>query len=155
MAGAYHELLRRSFALAQQARQRGDHPFGALLADPQGKVLLEAENTVNTDRDPTAHAETNLLRRAASEYDSGFLADCVLYASTEPCPMCAGAIYWSNVCTVVYGLSQESLIGLVAGKAEQSLNLSCREVFARSKKKIEVMGPLLEEEARQPHLGFW
>jgi tRNA(Arg) A34 adenosine deaminase TadA len=116
---------------------------------------MEAENTVVTARDCTGHAETNLMRQASAEYESEFLAKCTVYTSTEPCPMCAAAIFWANVRRVVYGLSEESLYEMVGGESEEALYLPCREIFARGKKPIEVIGPLLEEEAREVHLGFW
>ena len=66
------ELLRTAFEIAAAARKNGNHPFGALLADQQGKILLTAENTVVTDKDCTAHAETNLVRKACKAYASNF-----------------------------------------------------------------------------------
>jgi len=102
-------FLRASFVVARNARKKGNHPFGAVLVDDHGQILLEAENTVVTARDCTDHAETNLMRQASSEYDSEFLAKCTIYTSTEPCPMCAGAIFWANVRRVVYGLSERSV----------------------------------------------
>jgi tRNA(Arg) A34 adenosine deaminase TadA len=61
--------LRRALELARQARRHGNHPFGALLVDAEGNAVLEAENTVNTDRDVTAHAETNLVRAASARFE--------------------------------------------------------------------------------------
>ena len=148
-------LLRLAIQAAQQARDHGNHPFGAVLAGPDGHILLTAENTVNTDQDVTAHAETNLVRIAARQYEADFLAECTLYASAEPCPMCAGAIYWGNIRRVVFGLNQEGLYDLTRSKADDTLLLPCREVFAHGGKPTEVLGPLLEEEARSVHLGFW
>jgi tRNA(Arg) A34 adenosine deaminase TadA len=95
-------LLRAAVALAWQARANGNHPFGALLADGNGQVLLTAENSVVTESDVTGHAETNLVRLASAAYTSAELADLTLYTSTEPCAMCAGAIYWSGIGAVVY-----------------------------------------------------
>jgi len=146
--------LHETFELARQAREKGNHPFGALLADPDGKVLLTAENTVVTDHDITGHAETNLVRKAANLYETEFLAKCTLYASTEPCPMCAGAIFWSNIRRVVFGLSQAGLYDITGG-SEDELRLPCREVLSMGNKPIEAVGPLLEEEAREVHVGFW
>lgn len=152
-----HDLkcLQASFTLARNARQNGNHPFGALLADEHGQILLEAENTVLTARDCTAHAELNLVRAASAIYDRQFLEACSLYASTEPCPMCAGAIFWANIKRLVYGLSEADLYQIVGGESEEVLYLSCREIFAHGKKQIEVLGPLLEQQARDVHLGFW
>jgi tRNA(Arg) A34 adenosine deaminase TadA len=148
-------LLRASIDVARRARAHGNHPFGALLADAAGAVLLEAENSVVTTRDPTGHAETNLVRLAARRYDAAFLAACTLYASTEPCAMCAGSIVWSGIGRVVFALSEERLIELAGGPGEPTLRLPCREVFARASHSIAVAGPAIEGEAERVHAGFW
>ncbi|MFY0575347.1 nucleoside deaminase [Cystobacter fuscus] len=95
--------------LARRARARGDHPFGSVLVDARGRVLLEGENTVVTTGDCTGHAESNLMREATRQYRPEELAGSTLYASTEPCAMCAGAIFWGGVRRVVFALSSEEL----------------------------------------------
>ena len=147
-------LLRRAIEIAQNAREHGNHPFGALLADEAGNILLEAENTVVTDSDCTAHAELNLIRMASKYFTVETLINSTLYTSTEPCPMCSGAIFWGDVRHVVYALSEEGLYE-ITGKTPYELALTCREVFAHGTHPVEVEGPFLEEEARQVHLGFW
>jgi tRNA(Arg) A34 adenosine deaminase TadA len=148
-------FLRKAIDAARKARDKGNHPFGAVLVTEGSKFLMDAENTVVTGKDPTGHAEINLIRRAARQYEIDYLAKCTLYTSTEPCPMCAGAIFWANVRRVVYGLSEESLYEMIGEDNEEVLYLPCREIFAKGKKQIEVIGPLIEEEAREVHLGFW
>ncbi len=147
-------LLRQAIDVARRSRAHGNHPFGALLAGEQGDVLLEAENTVNTEHDCTGHAELNLMRLASRQISARVLSRCTLYTSTEPCPMCAGSIFWGGVGRVVYALSEEGLYALT-GDSPYKLLLSCRDVFARGGRSIEVLGPALEEEARQVHEGFW
>jgi tRNA(adenine34) deaminase len=147
-------LLRESFQLAHLARSAGNHPFGAVLADSNGMVLLREQNTVITSADCTAHAELNLVRKAVKKFTAEALARCTVYASTEPCPMCAGAIFWANIGRVVYGLSEEGLYALT-GDTPHKLLLSCREVFQRGGRKLDVIGPLLETDAVRPHEGFW
>ena len=93
-------LLLRAIQLARAARDGGNHPFGALLAGADGVVALEAENTVVTGSDATGHAETNLVRLASRAHTRDELAAMSLYTSTEPCAMCAGAIYWSGIARV-------------------------------------------------------
>jgi len=150
------EYLRNAIAMAAKAREHGNHPFGVVLVDAGGQQLLEAENTVNTGHDITGHAETNLVRKASAAFSAEVLAGCTLYTSTEPCAMCAGAIFWSGIGRVVYALSERSLLELASPQSGGDfLNLPCREVFARGGQAIEVLGPLLEEEARQVHIGFW
>lgn len=149
------ELIRKAIEIADRAKQHGNHPFGALLVDAQGQILLESENSVVTEKDCTGHAELNLMRAASHKYSSDFLATCTLYTSTEPCPMCAGAIFWGNVRRVVYGLSEEGLYGLIDRNSEEIFFLPCRDVFKHGQKSIEVVGPLLEDEAIKVHEGFW
>ena len=156
MVNADEFPLRRAIELADLARQHGNHPFGSVVADAHGNILLESENTVVTERDVAGHPEIKLAVLAAAKFDSAFLATCTLYASTEPCPMCSGAIYWSGLGRVVFAFSQGSLNQIVQPLPNAVyLALSCREVFARGNRPIEVVGPLLEEEARYVHLNFW
>lgn len=147
-------LLREALELAHLARDHGNHPFGALLADAEGRVLLRAENTVVTENDCTGHAETNLMRMASRTYSPEKLATCTVYTSAEPCPMCAGAIFWGNVRRVVFALSQGALYAL-AGVSPNQLPLACRDVFACAGRPTEVLGPALEDEAGKVHADFW
>ncbi len=145
------DLLGRS-----EARAGGNHPFGALLAGPDREVLIEAENTVVTERDCTGHAETNLVRAASRRFDPDLLARCTLYTSTEPCAMCAGAIYWAGIGRVFFALSEASLRELTGDHAANpTLALPCREVFSRGQRRIVVEGPALEDDVRLVHAGFW
>ena len=148
--------LRTAIQVAQDAREHGNHPFGAILIDHNNRELLRAENTVITGKDCTGHAEINLMRLASQHYSEEQLAACTLYTSTEPCAMCASAIYWGNVRRVVYALSEVALYE-IAGPSPDHLLLPCREVFAHTQRSVEVEGPALEldAEARAVHEGFW
>jgi tRNA(Arg) A34 adenosine deaminase TadA len=146
--------LRSTIDIARRARQHGNHPFGALLAGPQGQVLLEAENTVVTQADCTGHAETNLMRLASRQFDLEYLLRCTLYTSTEPCPMCAGAIFWGGVGRVVFALGQPAFYNFI-GAGGDGLRLACLEVLAHGQRAVEVLGPALEDEALEVHHGFW
>ena len=150
------EHLNLSIAIARQAREHGNHPFGAVLVDEFERVLLQAENTVITARDSTGHAETNLVRLASQQFSPAQLAHCTLYTSTEPCAMCAGAIYWSGIGRVVFALSEVDLYAIV-GPSDEHLYLPCREVFAHSQRRIEVFGPCaeLDAPAHAVHESFW
>lgn len=147
-------LLRQAISIARRAREHGNHPFGALLADEQGNVLLEAENTVITDRDCTGHAELNLMRLASQRYSFETLTHYTLYTSTEPCPMCTGSIFWGGVGRVVYALSEDGLYAMT-GDSPHKLPVGCREILAHGARPIAVLGPAIEEEARRVHEGFW
>ena len=156
--GFDHEgLLRRAFAVARRSRSQGDHPFGALLSGPDGAVLMEQCNGFTAEgHDMTAHAERLLATRASRAYGAAYLADCTLYSSAEPCAMCAGAIYWAGIGRVVYGQSETSLKAATGAHAENpTLDLPCRTVFAAGQRSVEVIGPLLEEEAAAIQADFW
>jgi len=149
-------LLRRAFQVARRARSHGNHPFGALLAGPSGEVLLEVENGYLPDRDMTAHAERLLATAASRAHRPEFLAGCTLYTSAEPCAMCAAAAYWAGIGRVVYGLSEVRLKALTGNHGENpTLDLPCRQVFAAGQRRVEVVGPLLEDEGAALHEGAW
>jgi len=148
--------LLATIELARRAREKGNHPFGALLVDADGRVLLEDENTAVAGGDPIGHAQINLVRAAGARFAPEVLSGCTLYASTEPCAMCAGAIYWSGIGRVVFALASATLGTLFDDDARAAtLALSCREVFAHGGRAVEVEGPLLEEQAVEVHRGFW
>ena len=148
-------LLRRAIELARHSREHGNHPFGSLLADADGNVVLEAENTVVTGKDVTGHAELNLVRVASGEFDADALGSRTLYTSTEPCAMCAGAIYWSGIGRVVFALSSATFQGRIDPEGGAGLALSCREVLVRGGRTVEVAGPFMEDIAWDVHEGFW
>jgi tRNA(Arg) A34 adenosine deaminase TadA len=149
-------FLRKSFEVARRARKNGNHPFGAILVGPQGEVLIESENGFMPDHDMTAHAERLLATQASKTYQPEFLARCTMYASAEPCAMCAGAIYWAGIGRVVFGMTERRLKALTGNHTENpTLDLPCRTVFAAGQRPVEVIGPLLEDEATDLHAGAW
>jgi len=150
-------LLRRAFDVARRARDTGDHPFGSILAGPDGEILREQGNGYSAEGgDRTAHAERMLASWAAKAFDLGYLQRCTLYSSAEPCAMCAGAIYWAGIGRVVYGQSEEHLKAATGAHDQNpTLALPCRSVFSAGQRETKVLGPLLEEEAGQLQQGYW
>jgi len=154
------QLLYETARIATESRAGGNHPFGALLADAQGNILMEQPNNVVTGHNDCGHAETLLLIRASQTYERDFLATCSLYTSIEPCAMCTGALYWANVGRLVYGLTEYTLLELTGDNPENpTFDLPCREVLERGQKAIVVVGPVqdaaLENRIVQDHKGFW
>jgi tRNA(Arg) A34 adenosine deaminase TadA len=154
---AHEGFLRRAFDVARRAREGGDHPFGAILVGPDGAVLMEQGNGFTAEgRDMTAHAERLLASHASRAYGADFLANCTLYTSAEPCAMCAGALYWAGIGRVVYGQSEKNLKVMTGAHAENpTLDLPCRVVFGAGQRAVEVIGPLLEDEAAALQADFW
>ena len=149
--------LRKAIVWSHAARRRGNRPFGAIIVSAEGEVLAEAWcNTAETG-DVTGHAETNAVRMLAGRgLSREALAGATLYSSAEPCVMCAGAIFWSNIGRVVFGIDAERLRVFRGERAEQrDAELSCRDVFAASPHPIECIGPALLDEAIAAHVGAW
>jgi tRNA(Arg) A34 adenosine deaminase TadA len=150
-------LLRRAIQLSAQAKANGNLPFGALLADAEGNVVLEAETTGVSDGNVLYHAETNLMHEAVSAVTEAERASGTLYSSCEPCPMCAGTIYWGGITRVVFGLGERRLFDIAGGQSTTPVAVfgGCRLILEGGARDIEVIGPCLESEAAVPHEGAW
>ncbi|MFD2599025.1 nucleoside deaminase [Sphingobacterium corticis] len=99
----HQKFMHRAIALAEQnLKSLNGGPFGSVIVR-DGKILSAESNSVTKDCDPTAHAEINAIRAAARKIGKADLSGCILYTSTEPCPMCLSAIYWANISMVYYG----------------------------------------------------
>lgn len=152
------ELLRRCIEISKQARAHGNTPFGALLVDAEGTILLEQENIEITEQICTGHAETTLVAKASQRYSKEFLWTCTLYTTAEPCAMCTGAIYWGNVGSIVYAMSEKRLLFLTGNNDQNpTFDLPAKEIIKHGQKEIEVRGPFpeLETEAAAIHQGYW
>ena len=148
--------LRRAIEWSRTARERGNRPFGAVVVSADGAVLAEAYCNTTETGDCTGHAETNAVRDVSARVGRDVLAKATIYSSGEPCVMCAGAIFWSGIQRVVFGIDAVSLRVFRGDVATQrDAELSCRDVFSASPHLIECIGPALLEEASAPHTGFW
>lgn len=151
-------FLRRAIEVSRRSREHGNTPFGAILVDEHKNVALEQENREVTEHICTGHAETSLMEAASRKFDHGYLWQCTIYTTGEPCAMCSGAIYWAGIGRVVYGMTERRLLQLT-GSNEQNptFDLPCRDVFACGQKDIKVEGPFpeVEEEAAEVHKGYW
>jgi tRNA(Arg) A34 adenosine deaminase TadA len=146
--------LRAANAVAQRSLEAGHHPFGALLVAPDHETVLAEQGNV----DSVNHAEAVLARDAASRYAPHYLRGCTLYTTVEPCCMCAGTQYWANIGRLVYGMEERQLLTLTGNHAENpTLDLPCRDVFARGQKDVRIWGPVVEVEAEIAalHARFW
>ncbi len=149
--------LRRSFVLAQEARTRGDGAYGAVLLDASGATLAEAHNTAPTSGDASQHAELNALRGAAESHGGAALKGGTLYASCEPCPMCATAAHLAGIGRVVFGLRASELARARGDRGPlpwAPVEIPAAEVARRGGARMAVEGPCLEVEAAAPHAGL-
>ena len=132
----------------------GRHPFGAILVAPDGETVLAEQGNVDT----VNHAESVLARTAAQNYSTDYLWQCTLVTTAEPCAMCAATQYWAHIGHLVYGMAEARLLQLTGNHGDNpTMDLPCREVFARGQKAIEVIGPVAEVEAEIAvlHINFW
>ena len=104
------QAMTRSIDLACAAKTRGNGPYGSVIT-LDGEIVAEGENTVRTGLDCTAHAEMVAVRAATQRLGRLDLSDCVLYASTEPCVMCAAAIRWARIKRVVFAIPDNDFGG--------------------------------------------
>ena len=148
--------LRHAFMLADRSVAGGDLPYGAILVGPGGDALIEATNTRVTMGDATGHAELSIVRSASKHWPREFLSACTLYTSGEPCPMCAGGFGWSGIGRLVFGLSTsaERALGLSHAAPRFRDPALARAILQNLDPPIEVVGPLLEEEATAPHVRW-
>lgn len=144
--------ISRAIELAYAAKEKGDNPFGSILVDQDGNILMEDENTQVTQNDIIGHPELKIARRAAAKYDKEFLKTCTMYNSAEPCTMCTGAIYWSGIGRIVYGISKARLNEL-KDDGVGSINYTIHELLGNSGKSFEVVGPMddMKEQVEAPH----
>ncbi len=141
-----HKRIREVIAIAKRAADKGNNPFGALLVSGDATTLARGENSQATDRQVLAHAEMNLLMKAVQRYSPDVLAGATLYTSAEPCAMCCGALFWSGVGRLVFGLSSQRLHE-IQGPTTRMLMASAADVLAGAGRHVEIVGPLLEDEA--------
>jgi len=140
------EYVDRAIDLAEEAVETGNTPFGALLV-LDGEVVREARNETLTDDDLAAHPELALARWAGRELDADERARCTMYASTEPCPMCATGIHYAGIGRVVFGVAGETLDALTG----DVVPIPCAEVIRRADGDTAVEGPVAEAAAMALH----
>ncbi|CAB9530261.1 UPF0676 protein C1494.01 [Seminavis robusta] len=160
------DCMKAAIAQSQVAVEEGCMPFGAVLVDDAGNILAAAHNcsAASSKRggkgDVTRHAEVELVRKmgALDNIDGKDKTKCTIYASTEPCVMCAGAIYWSGVSRVVYGCSSEELEQTLSGPGGFDIPVERLYQMGRpGMRKMNIVGPLLAKEAMDVHRasGVW
>lgn len=139
--------MRRALELAALGGERGEVPVAALVLDAKGEIVAEAHNRTRADSDPTAHAEVLALRAAAARLGDWRLEGHTLYATLEPCAMCAGAAVLARVRTVVFGAADPK-----AGMCGSVENLVCDP---RLNHRVELVSGVLAEESARLLRGFF
>ena len=102
----HNVYMRAALAEAQVAAEAGEVPVGAVIV-AAGRIIASSHNLTELLVDVTAHAEIQAITAASNYLGNKYLQKCTLYVTLEPCPMCAGALFWSQMGHVVYGASDE------------------------------------------------
>ncbi|WP_391209685.1 nucleoside deaminase [Psychrobacillus sp. L4] len=143
------QFMEIAIKMALQARKDGNEPFGAILVK-NNEIVMYGENKINSNCDPTHHAEIGLIRTYCSENNIFNLSEYTLYTSCEPCVMCTGAMVWSNLGKIVYSVSHDQLAKI----AGSNIMISCKEVIEKSPNKPVVVEQVLNEEGLKVFEGY-
>lgn len=126
--------MKKALQEAEAAFEKGEVPVGAVIV-VQNRIIARAHNLTETLNDVTAHAEMQAITAAANFLGGKYLKDCTLYVTLEPCQMCAGALYWSQISEVVYGARDKER--------------GCISLKTKLHPKTKMSGGVMEEEASQ------
>ncbi len=128
--------------IAIEESKKGDWPYGAVIVR-DGVIVVKGFNTATRDRDPTAHAEVNVIRAALKVIPELSLKGYTLYTSSESCPMCTGASIWAGLSRVVFGASIQQLIAVGQPQIDTSSEAIIKTAFIN----VELVGGVLAAEA--------
>ena len=135
----YEYLIRIAIEEASLAIERGDEPFGGVIADVEGNIIVRDGNRENTEQNPTHHAEMVLIREACKKLGTKDLSGCILVCNAEPCPMCASALVLSGIRHFCYGAEMEPFCNPY---------IRLRDMLKQSVGKFTLVESVLEEECR-------
>lgn len=127
-------FMKKALQEAEAALEKGEIPIGAVVVI-KDRIIARAHNLTETLNDVTAHAEMQAITAAANFLGGKYLKDCTLYVTIEPCQMCAGALYWSQISKVVYGARDEQR--------------GCINMKTKLHPKTVLTGGILEKEASE------
>ena len=125
-------FMKKALQEADAAFEKGEIPVGAVIVI-ENRIIARAHNLTETLNDVTAHAEMQAITSAANFLGGKYLQNCTLYVTLEPCQMCAGALYWSQISKIVYGTRDQER--------------GCNNLKTKLHPKTKIMGGIMEEEA--------
>ena len=127
-------FMKKALQEAEFAFEKGEVPVGAVIV-VQDRIIARAHNLTEQLNDVTAHAEMQAITAAANFLGGKYLKDCTLYITLEPCQMCAGALYWTQISKIVYGA--------------KDVERGCTVLGTKLHPKTEIIGGLLEEDCSE------
>lgn len=126
--------MKQALMEAEEALKKGEVPIGAVIVC-ENQIIARGHNLTETLNDVTAHAEMQAITSAANYIGGKYLMDCTLYVTIEPCQMCAGALFWSQISNIVFGARDEQR--------------GCINLKTKLHPKTKIKGGILDEEASQ------
>ncbi len=133
-------FMKKALQEAETAFEKGEIPVGAVVVVAD-KIIARSHNLTELLKDVTAHAEMQAITAAANFMGGKYLINCTLYVTLEPCQMCAGALYWSQIAKIVFGARDEQRGFLTMG--------------TKLHPKTEVVSGVLEKECADLMTGFF
>jgi len=127
-------FMKKALQEAETAFEKGEVPIGAIIVC-NNQIIARAHNLTEALNDVTAHAEMQAITAAANFLGGKYLKDCTLYVTLEPCQMCAGALFWSQITKIVFGA--------------RDLQRGCINLKTKLHPKTKIVGGVLEDEASQ------
>jgi tRNA(Arg) A34 adenosine deaminase TadA len=138
---SFEDMMRLALEEARQSRLEGNKGYGA-VAVLGTRVLARAHDTAGLHKDPSLHAEVNVIREAVHVLGEDNLSGVILFSTCEPCPMCSSLAVWANVTTIVFGASIEQ----TSARGKARILVPVRQIVNRSPVAIEIVQGVLEQE---------
>ena len=140
-------MMRIAIDEAMQSKHEGNKGYGAVVV-MENQILAQAHDTAITERDPSFHAEVNAIRQAVKITGDTNLCGSLLFSTCEPCPMCTSLAVWTNLTTIVYGVS----IAETARLGKTRIHISAKDLVAKSPIMMEVIPHVLNNECKQLYM---
>ena len=153
MRESHNFYMKVALAEAQRGVESGEPPFGCVLVNEGGEVVLREHDRIKELNDMSAHAETLIVKRACETFDRNELLDLTLYTTVEPCAMCFTTAWLNKIEGIVYGATMEQIGQITAGKQREIL-VTAEEMNGRSGAKIRLVGGVLRESCEQMFLEY-
>lgn len=150
---AEKKFMKIAIKQAKKSFIKGDYAVGAVIVK-DNKIIARAQETLKNSFDPVnGHAEIAAIRKACKKLKEGYIRNCIIYSTHEPCPMCATAIYWAKAKGIVYGISREDMIKHMREKGNEKfawrqVDISCKDILDKTipNLNIEIIGGFMREE---------
>lgn len=141
------EIMQVAITQAEKSKT----PFGAVIVK-DNEIVEKAGNSVESDADPTCHAEVNVIRKLTTRLKTASLEPgYTLYTTCEPCAMCAATCFWAGISEIVYGVDEDDFED---NYNPNTINVRCEEIIAKSPTSIKIKSGILTEECKQLHRKY-